>query len=85
MEGLDTLCPRLVKCLILSKIQMLKEFCSLTGAEESTFKENWKKYEDLAFKYAPLEQKRSVKLLLSQYMAEEQDDAGDLCLQLTMD
>ncbi|CAI8055380.1 hypothetical protein GBAR_LOCUS30244, partial [Geodia barretti] len=43
------------------------------------YKENWNKYEDLAFKYAPLEQKKSVKLLLCQYMAEEQDDADRTC------
>ena len=59
-----------VKCYILELllmfvlVQMLNEFCSLTGAEECKFKENWGKYEKLVFKYAPLEQKKSVKILL---------------------
>ena len=55
---------------------MLKEFCSLTGAEENVFKDNWREYEDLVFKYAPLEQKKSVKILLGQFAADERDDAG---------
>ena len=57
-------------------VQMLNEFCSLTGAEECKFKENWGKYEKLVFKYAPLEQKKSLKNLLHQYHAEECDNAG---------
>ena len=55
---------------------MLSEFCSLTGSEESKFKENWEKYEKLVFKYAPLEQKKSVRTLLNQYNAEECENAG---------
>jgi hypothetical protein len=61
-------------CLSDSRI-MLNEFCSLTGAEECKFKENWGKYEKLVFKYAPLEQKKSLKNLLHQYHAEECDNA----------
>ena len=57
-------------------VQMLNEFCSLTGAEECKFKENWGKYEKLVFKYAPLEQKKSLKILLHQYHAEECDNDG---------
>ncbi|CAI8031485.1 hypothetical protein GBAR_LOCUS17865, partial [Geodia barretti] len=46
----------------VDKGYMLNEFCSLTGAEECKFKENWGKYEKLVFKYAPLEQKKSLKI-----------------------
>ena len=62
---------------------MLNEFCSLTGADESRFKENWEEYERLVFKYAPLEQKKSVKNLMSQYLAEECDNAGR-CIYMAM-
>ena len=47
----------------------VKRVCSLTRAEENVFKDNWREYEDLVFKYAPLEQKKSVKILLGQYAA----------------
>ena len=40
-------------CVFSVLVQMLKEFCSLTGLGEDTFKGNWAKYEDLVFKYAP--------------------------------
>lgn len=55
---------------------MLGEFCRLTGAEESVFHQNWLKYESTIFKYAPLEQKKAVKKLVSQYLKGDRDNAG---------
>ena len=55
---------------------MLNEFCSLTGLEEGKFKDTWAKYEKLVIKYAPLEQKKTVKSLLRQYQSNECDNAG---------
>ena len=57
-------------------MQMLNEFCALTGAEESNFTEAWGKYEKLVFQYAPLEKKKSVTNLLQQYQADDSDNAG---------
>ena len=57
---------------------MLNEFCILTGAEESLLEEMWRKYEGLVFKYAPLETKKSVKLLIKQYLSVENSDEGKL-------
>ncbi|CAI8031486.1 hypothetical protein GBAR_LOCUS17865, partial [Geodia barretti] len=53
---------RLISETLVKLDTMLNEFCSLTGAEECKFKENWGKYEKLVFKYAPLEQKKSLKI-----------------------
>ena len=65
--------------------QMLKEFCSLTGAEEDAFVEAWCKYTNLSFKYAPLEAKKSVKILLAQYLLEEDSDEGTFtCSDVTL-
>ena len=36
----------------------------------------WAKYEKLVFKYAPLEQKKSVKKLLEQYKSEGNENPG---------
>ena len=49
----------------------------MTGALESNFKEAWKGYEKLIFKYASLEDKRAVKKLLSEYQANERECAGN--------
>ena len=40
---------------------MIKEFCSLSGAEEGGIGESWSKYMAAVFKYAPLETKKVVK------------------------
>ena len=55
---------------------MMKEFCSLTGAEEGGIGESWSKYMAAVFKYAPLETKKVVKLLLRQYLLEEDGSEG---------
>ena len=48
----------------------------LLDADEIAFAEKWTKYEGLVFNYGPLEQKKPVKYLPSQYMSEESDNAG---------
>ena len=55
---------------------MKKECCSFTGAEERGFGESWSKYKAAVFIYAPLETKKVVKLLLRQYLLEEDSSEG---------
>ena len=57
-------------------MQMLNEFCCLTAAEESKFVIAWKRYEELVFKYAPLEKKKAIKKILDEYQAEESENTG---------
>ena len=55
---------------------MKKECCSFTEAEERGFGESWSKYKAAVFIYAPLETKKVVKLLLRQYLLEEDSSEG---------
>ena len=48
----------------------------VTGTLQENFKQAWKEYEVLIFKYASLEEKRVVKKLLSEYQAFESECAG---------
>ena len=57
-------------------MQMLNEFCCLTAAEESEFVIVWKRYEELVFKYAPLEKEKAIKKILDEYQAEESENTG---------
>ena len=66
----------MILCLTL---QMLNEFCQMTGAIQNDFKQMWEEYETLIMKYAPLEDKRAVKTLLLDYKAVENNCAGDFC------
>ena len=52
---------------------MLNEFCLVTGATETEFKQKWEEYELLIFKYAPLEDRRAIKKLLTDYKASASD------------
>ena len=56
---------------------MLNEFCVITGAVSASFEKTWEEYKQLIFKYSPLEEKREVKKLLSEYQAKESECAGD--------
>ena len=56
---------------------MLNEFCVITGAVSASFEKTWEEYEQLIFKYSPLEEKREIKKLLSEYQAKESECAGD--------
>lgn len=56
---------------------MLNEFCLMTGASQTEFKQTWEEYEQLIFEYAPLEEKRAVKKLLANYKATNSECAGD--------
>ncbi|CAI8031484.1 hypothetical protein GBAR_LOCUS17865 [Geodia barretti] len=69
----------------VDKGYMLNEFCSLTGAEECKFKENWGKYEKLVFKYAPLEQKKSLKIFCISIMLRSVTMLVDRTAAYTLD
>ena len=56
---------------------MLNEFFVITGAVSASFEKTWEEYEQLIFKYSPLEEKREIKKLLSEYQAKESECAGD--------
>lgn len=57
-------------------LQMLNEFCQITGAIQHDFENMWEEYERLILKYAPLEDKRAVKKLIAEYNALESECAG---------
>lgn len=44
--------------------QMMSEFCQITGVDENTLSDKWERCHKSIRKYAPLEQKKSVKSLL---------------------
>lgn len=55
---------------------MLNEFCQITGAVQQEFEDIWEEFEQLILQYAPLEDKRAVNKLITQYKAIESDCAG---------
>ena len=55
---------------------MMKEFCLLTGTEYSDIEQRWLLFQRQILKYAPLEGKETVKTLLEQYNAVEEDNTG---------
>ena len=59
-------------------LQMLHEFCLLTGFDENTIKERWARCRDRIMKYAPLEQKKIVKSLLRDMDAADMECEGTL-------
>ena len=64
--------------IFLLYLQMLNEFCLLTGADEGTIKERWTRCRDRIIKYAPLEQKKVVKELLRDMNATDRGCEGML-------
>ncbi|CAI8031483.1 hypothetical protein GBAR_LOCUS17865 [Geodia barretti] len=76
---------RLISETLVKLDTMLNEFCSLTGAEECKFKENWGKYEKLVFKYAPLEQKKSLKIFCISIMLRSVTMLVDRTAAYTLD
>ena len=50
---------------------MLSEFCSLTGASEDSITQRWTRCQERVLKYAPLEQKKVVKVLLHEMHATD--------------
>ena len=63
---------------------MLKEFCSMTGAEEDVIEKNWARCQDMIFKYAPLENKKTVKHLLASYSSKEGSSEGKCYPDITL-
>lgn len=58
--------------LIAIFLQMFKEFCRQTSANETEIIQRWIKIEQQIFEYATLEEKRVVKDLLVQYNAVDE-------------
>ena len=56
---------------------MFKEFCQQTSADEIEIQQRWMKIERQIFQYAPLEEKKTVRDILSQYNAIDEINAGE--------
>ena len=69
-------CSRLLANMLLFVLQMIKEFCQLTGAVESSFMAKWIEFETAVFKYAPLEEKRAVKSVMTEYKRYTSESSG---------
>ena len=55
---------------------MLGEFFLLTGTEESAVRERWMRCQERVMQYAPLEQKKTVKNLLSEMKLTGDENEG---------
>lgn len=53
-------------------------FCMQTETEEDVIENRWRKFQEQILKYAPLEQKKSVKSIVKDYHSIEEDAAGNL-------
>ena len=64
--------------IILSTLQMLNEFCLITGVSLHEFQQKWWDFEELIFKYAALQDKQAVKKLRKDYGSSESERAGTI-------
>lgn len=55
---------------------MINAFCLITGANVEECDQQWMKCQEQILKYAPLEQKKSVKTIMKNFNAMEDSDAG---------
>ena len=65
--------------------QLIKEFCKITGALETSFSDKWAEFETAIFKYTPFEEKRAVKNVMAEfnrYNSVDPDSPGIVYLRL---
>ena len=55
---------------------MMKEFCHLKNIDKEGIRKRWFETVSTLFKYALIEEKKSVKTLLRQYSALDSEDEG---------
>ena len=55
---------------------MISAFCMQTETEEDSIESRWRKFQEQILKYAPLEQKKSVKSIVKDYHSIKEDAAG---------
>ena len=55
---------------------MMNEFYLQTGTDEDSVRERWARCQTSIMKYAPLEQKKAVKTLLSDLTSVDEENEG---------
>ena len=59
-----------------SYTQMVTELCRIAGTDEVTIKAKWEEVEGKILRYAALDTRKSVKTLVTQYNASDEQNAG---------